>query len=87
MKHTNSTAIILSALLSVAYAFTLQASEPVTAATAETDQVVDEKCQAPKWAIAIGHEDKWKLHNGCVEAGAVKSADKKATDKKPDTAE
>jgi hypothetical protein len=25
----------------------------------------DEKCQAPKWAIAIGHEEKWKLHNGC----------------------
>lgn len=24
-----------------------------------------EQCQAPSWAIAIGHEQKWKLHNGC----------------------
>lgn len=24
-----------------------------------------EACQAPKWAIAIGHEQMWKLHNGC----------------------
>ncbi len=23
------------------------------------------QCQAPIWAIAIGHEQKWKLHNGC----------------------
>jgi len=24
-----------------------------------------EECKAPKWAIAIGHEEMWKLHNGC----------------------
>jgi len=24
-----------------------------------------EECRAPKWAIAIGHEEMWKLHNGC----------------------
>ena len=24
-----------------------------------------EECQAPAWAIAIGHEQMWKLHNGC----------------------
>ena len=24
-----------------------------------------EECEAPKWAIAIGHEQMWKLHNGC----------------------
>lgn len=30
-------------------------------------KAVDTKCQAPKWAIAIGHEEKWKLHNGCAE--------------------
>lgn len=30
-------------------------------------KAVDEKCQAPKWAIAIGHEEKWKLHNGCSD--------------------
>jgi len=87
MKYTTSTTIILSALLSVAYAFTLQASEPVTAPAAETNQVVDEKCQAPKWAIAIGHEDKWKLHNGCTEAEADEPQAKTTTDKKPETTE
>lgn len=25
----------------------------------------DEDCKAPIWAVAIGHEQKWKLHNGC----------------------
>ena len=25
----------------------------------------EEECKAPKWAIAIGHEEMWKLHNGC----------------------
>lgn len=29
--------------------------------------VEDTKCQAPQWAIAIGHEHMWKLHNGCGE--------------------
>jgi len=23
------------------------------------------ECEAPSWAKAIGHEKKWKLHNGC----------------------
>jgi hypothetical protein len=32
------------------------------------------KCQAPKWAIAIGHEEMWKLHNGC---GKEKTKDAK----------
>ena len=33
-------------------------SEQATTKTAE-------QCQAPQWAIAIGHEQMWKLHNGC----------------------
>ncbi|HIO92558.1 MAG TPA: DUF4395 domain-containing protein [Leucothrix mucor] len=28
-----------------------------------SDKVED--CAAPDWAIAMGHEAKWKLHNGC----------------------
>jgi hypothetical protein len=24
-----------------------------------------ERCQVPAFAKAIGHEEKWKLHNGC----------------------
>jgi hypothetical protein len=68
MKNTQSILFILSALLTAAYASTLMASEPVTAPSdGPVEQIVDETCQAPKWAIAIGHEDKWKLHNGCTE--------------------
>jgi len=26
---------------------------------------IDEKCIPPQWAIDIGHEEMWKLHNGC----------------------
>jgi len=25
----------------------------------------DDKCTPPAFAIAMGHEEKWKLHNGC----------------------
>jgi hypothetical protein len=25
----------------------------------------DARCQVPEWAIAIGHEEMWKLHNNC----------------------
>ena len=68
MKNTKSTLFILSALLTATYASSLMASEPVATPTEEpAEQIVDEKCQAPKWAIAIGHEDQWKLHNGCTE--------------------
>ncbi|RLD06307.1 MAG: hypothetical protein DRI65_07075 [Chloroflexota bacterium] len=68
MKNTQFILFILSALLTTSYASTLMANEPVTVPSDEpAEQIVDEKCQAPKWAIAIGHEDKWKLHNGCIE--------------------
>jgi len=30
----------------------------------ETESI-NEKCIVPEWAKKIGHEDKWKLHNGC----------------------
>ena len=26
---------------------------------------IKEGCEAPEWAIKIGHEEQWKLHNGC----------------------
>jgi len=78
MKNTQFILFVLSAILTTAYASTLVASEPVTAPSDKpTKQVIDEKCQAPKWAIAIGHEDKWKLHNGCAE--------EKAEEKKQET--
>jgi hypothetical protein len=68
MKNTKSALLILWTLLTATYASSLMASEPVAAPAGEpAEQIVDEKCQAPKWAIAIGHEDQWKLHNGCTE--------------------
>jgi len=37
----------------------------------------DNDCKAPDWAIKIGHEEKWKLHNGC------KSSESKKTESTP----
>jgi len=31
----------------------------------EPTQVANKDCEAPGWAIKMGHEEKWKLHNGC----------------------
>ena len=30
-----------------------------------TSKSIDGKCTPPWWAIAIGHKEKWKLHNNC----------------------
>jgi hypothetical protein len=35
-----------------------------------------EECAAPDWAIKMGHEDKWKLHNGCGSTIKKEDADK-----------
>jgi hypothetical protein len=40
---------------------TAQASKPVAVDAAEA-----ERCQVPEFAKAMGHEEKWKLHNNCV---------------------
>jgi hypothetical protein len=29
-----------------------------------------DRCKVPDWAVAIGHAEKWKLHNNCKTAGA-----------------
>ena len=42
--------------------------EPAQAAVeaeAKTTKTTNKECEAPDWAKAIGHEEKWKLHNGC----------------------
>jgi len=31
-----------------------------------------EECEAPGWAKAIGHEQQWKLHNGCPSTDGKK---------------
>lgn len=31
-------------------------------------------CTVPDWAVAIGHTEKWKLHNGCAGAGPATMA-------------
>ena len=33
----------------------------------------EKECEAPDWAIKMGHEDKWKLHNGCGSTATEKS--------------
>ncbi len=72
MKNILALFFILSAL-----SFSLQSmadDKKVTSASESEKKVADTKCQAPKWAIAIGHEEMWKLHNGC---GGKKAEDLK----------
>lgn len=33
--------------------------------TINESETIDEECIVPDWAIDIGHEEQWKLHNGC----------------------
>jgi Domain of unknown function (DUF4395) len=48
---------------SASFAQTTQAQKPVTANSgAQSDT---ERCKVPDFAKAIGHEEKWKLHNNC----------------------
>ena len=43
----------------------VEAAPAPTAVEKEAAKVVNKECEAPDWAKAIGHEEKWKLHNGC----------------------
>ena len=86
MKTLSSSALIVSALLAVASS-TVLATEPDAAAAEGATKEVDAKCQAPKWAIAIGHEEKWKLHNGCTEAKPADADAGPDSQKKPEAAQ
>ena len=73
MKKINGTMVALFLLVTMgsAYANTPieeKKVEPAQAAAepeAKTVKTVNKECEAPDWAKAIGHEEKWKLHNGC----------------------
>lgn len=54
--------VLVPGLADRGYAATTQAREhaPATSGPAETL-----RCKVPEFAKAIGHEEKWKLHNGC----------------------
>ena len=41
------------------------AAEPATAPHAPVDPAEAERCKVPEFAKAIGHAEKWKLHNNC----------------------
>ena len=66
------------AMTSVAYVALLFVLAPVLHATTPQPQSADsavqstavipaeeERCRVPEFAKKIGHEEKWKLHNGC----------------------
>ncbi|MDC9714403.1 MAG: hypothetical protein PSN36_01065 [Gammaproteobacteria bacterium] len=38
-----------------------------------------EECKIPAFAKAIGHEDKWLLHNGCPPREDTKKTEKNAS--------
>ena len=45
---------------------TLYPAQAVSPATANViDAAEAERCKVPDYAIAMGHEEKWKLHNNC----------------------
>lgn len=39
---------------------------PSGASAAAPDPAEEERCRVPEFAKKIGHEEKWKLHNGCL---------------------
>lgn len=43
----------------------LQASAPTAAGSEAARNVEEERCKVPDFAIAMGHAEKWKLHNNC----------------------
>ena len=48
------------------YATTAQPRSGVPAAqTSPADPSEEERCRVPEFAKRMGHEEKWKLHNGC----------------------
>ena len=55
----------LFAILWTLIALDAAAQEQQDKQSAAESTKTSEECQAPKWAIAIGHEQMWKLHNGC----------------------
>jgi hypothetical protein len=42
-----------------------QAAQDVSATNAPQDPSEAERCKVPEFAKKIGHEQQWKLHNGC----------------------
>ena len=71
----------------VLIAFAIATSVNAYAGTNENSKAQEKSaqdCQAPSWAIAIGHEQKWKLHNGCPTDEAAKQNDKDMKDMKND---
>ena len=57
------------ALLAAVYVALLLALLPTLRATTpplvSTNQPQEERCRVPEFAKQLGHEEKWKLHNGC----------------------
>lgn len=57
------------ALMATAYVALLLALAPILSATTpqprSAGQAPEERCRVPEFAKKMGHEDKWKLHNGC----------------------
>lgn len=43
----------------------LPSAQNAAARTTPLDPAEAERCKVPDFAIAMGHEEKWKLHNGC----------------------
>jgi hypothetical protein len=43
----------------------VQSSAPMTVENQDLSKAEQERCKVPEFAIAMGHAEKWKLHNNC----------------------
>ncbi|HUI98782.1 MAG TPA: DUF4395 domain-containing protein [Usitatibacter sp.] len=60
-------AIVVLFALAIAEAASVISTRSARAPTA-LGAAANDACKVPDWAVAIGHAEKWKLHNGCASS-------------------
>ena len=68
LAHASVFGLFLAAVYVAAPFVTSQPREaglPQATATIPQQAAHEERCKVPEFAIAMGHAEKWKLHNNC----------------------
>jgi hypothetical protein len=60
------TIIFIALIIFIAVSYFPLDPTSITTNTQSTQTEKNPDCEAPQWAIDIGHEEMWKLHNGCT---------------------
>jgi len=58
-------------LLFLALAYKVSTASLITESGTDGTVKSEEDCVVPAYAIAMGHEEKWKLHNGCAPSSPI----------------